>query len=152
MKASPPYWKAVSQRFDGNADGNRIPPQHTVSRQTSLKSGILHRIPPYPAQRIGLRIRRSQVRVLPSAPRKSCDLQEKREAEIKGRSPARSETPARSVRTRYAASAKPSSGTPWPVFSRYQSAHILRWQNSPGEHQHKSTRGFSSFSALFFSS
>jgi hypothetical protein len=36
---------------------------------------------------LSLRIRRSQVRVLPSAPQKCYDLQEKREAEIKGRSP-----------------------------------------------------------------
>src|ERR687893_814645 len=55
---------------DGNADGNRIPPYHAASRQTSLKSGVLRRIPPYHASSIGLRIRRSQVRVLPSALRK----------------------------------------------------------------------------------
>jgi hypothetical protein len=36
---------------------------------------------------LSLRIRRSQVRVLPSALLKYNDLQEKREAEIKGRSP-----------------------------------------------------------------
>ncbi len=67
----------------------------------------------------------------------------------KDRSPARSETPALSNRTRYAAG---NSGTSWPVLERCQSAQTLRWQNSPGEHQHKSTRGFSPFSALFFSS
>jgi hypothetical protein len=50
-----------------NVDGNRIPPHHAASRLTPLKSVILHRIPPYHASRIGLRIRRSQVRVLPSA-------------------------------------------------------------------------------------
>src|SRR5215212_600934 len=40
---------------DGDADGNRIPPQHAASLQTPLKSGFLHRIPPHHAQRIGLR-------------------------------------------------------------------------------------------------
>src|SRR5215212_6961678 len=40
---------------DGDADGNRIPPQHAASRQTPLNSGFLHRIPPHHAQRIGLR-------------------------------------------------------------------------------------------------
>ena len=72
---------------DGNADRNRIPAHRTVSRQTPLKSAFLHRIPPYHASIIGLRIRRLQVRVLPSAPQQCYDLQEKREAEIKGRSP-----------------------------------------------------------------
>src|SRR5215213_9332209 len=41
--------------FDGNADGNRILPQHAVSRQTPLECVVLHRIPPYHALRIGLR-------------------------------------------------------------------------------------------------
>src|SRR5829696_2971519 len=76
----------LPQNVDGNADGNRIPPQHAPSRQTPLKSGLLRRIPSNPAQRIGLRIRRSQVRVLPSAPRKVSSLREGGE-EIKGRMP-----------------------------------------------------------------
>src|SRR5215204_738501 len=45
----------LPQNVDGNADGNRIPPQHAASRQTPLKSGVLHRIPPHHALRIGLR-------------------------------------------------------------------------------------------------
>src|ERR671917_2540196 len=51
--------KPPDNNVDGSADGNRIPPHHAASHQTPLKSVILHRIPPYHAQRIGLRIRRS---------------------------------------------------------------------------------------------
>ena len=47
--ACPPH------NVDGNADGNRIPPHHAVSRQTPLKCVVLHRIPPYHALRIRLR-------------------------------------------------------------------------------------------------
>jgi hypothetical protein len=70
--------RKLPHNVDGNADGNRIPPHHTVSRQTPLKIGFLHRIPPYHAQRIGLRIRRPQVRVLPSAPLKVLQIAEKK--------------------------------------------------------------------------
>src|SRR3712207_5216424 len=67
--------KPPHNNVDGSADGNRIPPHHAASHQTPLKSVILHRIPPYHAQRIGLRIRRPQVRVLPSAPLKALQKQ-----------------------------------------------------------------------------
>jgi hypothetical protein len=65
-------------KVDQNADGNRIPPHRAISRQTSLKCVVLHCILPYHAQRIGLRIRRSRARVLPSTLYESLCLQVKR--------------------------------------------------------------------------
>jgi hypothetical protein len=53
--------------LDGSTDGGRIPPQHTSSHHNPILGGISRRIPPYHASVIGLRIRRPQVRVLPSA-------------------------------------------------------------------------------------
>src|SRR5215208_3530295 len=56
---------------------HRITPHHST---TLYISGVARRIPPHHTPVIGLRIRRSQVRVLPSALRKMAGLQDKREA------------------------------------------------------------------------
>jgi hypothetical protein len=54
---------------------HRATPHHACD---PFLRGILRRIPPYHTPIIGLRIRRSQVRVLPSAPSKVLRLQHKR--------------------------------------------------------------------------
>jgi hypothetical protein len=68
-----PTTVGVSSRLgglDGSTDGDRIPPQHTSTRHNPFLGGVSRRIPPYHTSAIGLRIRRPQVRVLPSAPLK----------------------------------------------------------------------------------
>src|SRR5919112_5734067 len=113
----------LPHNVDGNADGNRIPPHHAASHQTPLKSVILHRIPPYHAQRIGLRIRRSQVRVLPSALRKY--LQTASKSEGPGFAPGPSDTDLTVGGPLYAAYSSRGSGNSMPYFGAAASVRSI---------------------------